>query len=386
MALKLSNNASSLLAANINDSVTTIAITSGDEGKFPVLGVGDWCPLTVFDGSGNRENMKCTARSGVTLTVERGQEGSTAASFLAGARVDVRLTNAAFEAGTTDADRLATGEVASAVLPARLRDLAGLVDDADDITKTGFYQADASTLNTPLALVAMIWHMGIDANTAYQEYQPASTTARYARRMAAATWGAWYLSYMPHAEVVERTPVGGIIDYGGSTAPTGWLLCYGQEVSRTGESALFDVIGTTFGAGNGSTTFNVPDYRGRVGAGQDDMGGTSANRLTNQSGGLNGDTLGATGGSETHTLTLAQIPAHDHGGSTGSGGAHSHTVENTLAGSDVTTAVWESGNSGSRTTTTSTAAAHVHSIPSAGSGQAHNNVQPTIIVNKIIKT
>lgn len=161
-------------------------------------------------------------------------------------------------------------------------------------------------------------------------------------------------------------PTGGLVDYAGSSAPVGWLLCYGQAVSRVTYAALFTAIGTTYGSGDGSTTFNLPDCRGRVGAGKDDMGGVGANRLTNQPGGVNGDILGGAGGLETHTLTVAQLAAHNHPPISGtylaSGGGAAQTP---LAGSGATTF----------STTSDT-----------GGGQAHNNVQPTIIFNKIIKT
>lgn len=157
-------------------------------------------------------------------------------------------------------------------------------------------------------------------------------------------------------------PSGAVMPYAGSTEPSGWLFAFGQNVSRTTYAALFAAIGTTYGAGDGSTTFALPDLRGRVVAGQDDMGGTSANRLTNQTGGLDGDVLGATGGAETHTLTTAQMPAHTHTsfGASGSGSFNA-------SGSP--------GNSGTSSNT-----------GSAGGGGAHNNVQPTIILNYIIKT
>lgn len=98
-----------------------------------------------------------------------------------------------------------------------------------------------------------------------------------------------------------------------STAPTGWLLCFGQAVSRTTYSALFAQLGTTYGAGDGSTTFNVPDLRGRVIAGKDDMGGTAANRVTSAStNGANSTVLGGAFGAQTHTLTTTEMPSHEH--------------------------------------------------------------------------
>jgi microcystin-dependent protein len=160
-------------------------------------------------------------------------------------------------------------------------------------------------------------------------------------------------------------PAGSVIPFAGSSAPTGFLLCDGSAISRSTYSDLFSAISTTYGSGDGSSTFNVPDLRGRVVAGQDDMGGSSANRLTDQTGGLNGDTLGDTGGSETHTLTTAQIPSH------------SHTV---AAQQQVVSDSTNRGGSGQL------GAAATITTSSTGGGGSHNNVQPTIILNYIIRT
>ena len=172
-------------------------------------------------------------------------------------------------------------------------------------------------------------------------------------------------------------PVGAIMPYAGSSAPSGWLLSFGQALNRTTYADLFTAIGTTYGAGDGSTTFNAPDMRGYVVAGQDDMGGTSANRLTGLSGGVDGDVLGGTGGSEVHTLTEAQLAAHTHG-------AGSYTTTIPLSGGGA-----EGGplpSTAATTATTTISAAIAGSSGSAGSNSSHNNVQPTFILNYIIKT
>lgn len=163
-------------------------------------------------------------------------------------------------------------------------------------------------------------------------------------------------------------PVGTVLDYAGASAPTGFVFAYGQALDRVLEAALFAIIGTTYGSGDGSTTFNVPDLRGRNVAGKDDMGGVSADRLTGQTGGVDGDVLGDSGGTETHQLTEAELAAHVHDivGTEG-GGALEGLNTSAIISSSRTTA-------GGKPT------------QSTGGDTAHNNVQPTFILNKIIKT
>lgn len=167
-------------------------------------------------------------------------------------------------------------------------------------------------------------------------------------------------------------PVGSVIPFAGTTEPSGWLFCYGQAISRSTYARLFGVVSTTYGVGDGSTTFNLPDLRGRVVAGQDDMGGVSANRLTNQTGGLDGDTLGAAGGAETHTLTTAQIPSHDH-------------TLRTKGGTAGTTVGAVDGSGFPLATDNITVTTALSVINSSGGGGAHNNVQPTFVLNYVIK-
>lgn len=183
-------------------------------------------------------------------------------------------------------------------------------------------------------------------------------------------------------------PIGSVQDFAGATAPTGWLLCYGQSLLRADYPDLFTAIGTAHGAAD-ATHFSLPDYRGRVGAGKGDMGGSDAGRLTSTYFGAPGTTLGSVGGLESHTLTTAQLAVHSHNVLDPN---HTHTASSgtVFAGTGATgVGTGGSGPGGSATDmsgfTTSSAATGI-TIQNNGSGNAHNNVQPTIVVNKIIFT
>jgi microcystin-dependent protein len=192
---------------------------------------------------------------------------------------------------------------------------------------------------------------------------------------------AWYLHNFfvnPYA-----VPVGGFLDYVGTTAPnSAFVFPYGQAVSRTTYATLFTMVSTTFGVGDGSTTFNLPDLRGRVVAGKDDMGGSSANRLTNADDGLNGDTLGATGGGETQTLVTGNLPAYTPSGSVSSsvsGGVYGGTVGGgaSIGTGGATPTV--QGNSAIVVTSSFTGTAQ------GGTSTAFGIIQPTMILNKILR-
>lgn len=133
-------------------------------------------------------------------------------------------------------------------------------------------------------------------------------------------------------------------------APTGWLLCDGSAVSRATYSALFAAMGTIYGVGDGSTTFNLPDTRGRAVAGA----GTGS--------GLTARSLGQTMGEENHQLTIPELPAHRHSAKSGSSASATAGAAGGVSatGSDPTSSV--------------------------GSDTPHNNMQPSLVLNWIVKT
>jgi microcystin-dependent protein len=169
-------------------------------------------------------------------------------------------------------------------------------------------------------------------------------------------------------------PTGALTQFAGATAPSGFLLCEGQSVSTTTYADLFGVIGYTYG-GSGAS-FLVPNLQNRVpvGKGPD----------------TEFDALGETGGAKTHTLTTDQIPSHTHTGTTAGAGNHTHYVPNIRTTGSGTGAFAESwgGGGGNRDIRTDAPGDHTHTFTTAatGGGLAHNNLQPYIVLNYIIKT
>jgi microcystin-dependent protein len=176
-----------------------------------------------------------------------------------------------------------------------------------------------------------------------------------------------------------------------SAIPAGWYQCFGQAVSRSTYSALFAAIGTTWGVGDGSTTFNVPDLRGRVTVGLDNMGGTPANVVTAGVSGIAGTTLGAHGGNQalqTHTHALSD-PTHTHA-YTDPGHAHVIQTVTNGGGTPIGEVTGVSGASAPNGTThtavtgiTITAAATGITISNTGAGSSQN-MPPAAMVYSII--
>mgnify|MGYP000992274783 CR=1 FL=1 len=181
-------------------------------------------------------------------------------------------------------------------------------------------------------------------------------------------------------------PPGIISAYISNTAPTGYLLCDGTAVSRSTYATLFAIIGTTYGAGDGSTTFNVPNLKGKVAVGKN-------------SSDTEFDTLAETGGAKTHTLTTAEMPTHNHTVSDPSHAhgvydpGHSHRVSYVgTSGSYGWLDSAHASSSGNAYTSGSGTGIGIYgattgiTLANAGSGSAHNNIQPYLVVNYIIKT
>lgn len=167
----------------------------------------------------------------------------------------------------------------------------------------------------------------------------------------------------------------------GAVVPTGWLACDGSVVSRTTYAALFAAIGTVWGAGDGTTTFGLPDLRGKAPIGV----GTGT--------GLTARALGVYLGTETHALTTAQLASHDHGNTTDESATHTHTPAvgtygqtNNFANESTGLGGGAVGPGGRGTPAgSSDSNGHVHGTAVAGSGTAHPNMQPSAALNFVIR-
>lgn len=148
----------------------------------------------------------------------------------------------------------------------------------------------------------------------------------------------------------DTLPIGGIIAFDSDTIPNGWLLCDGRAVSRTKYAELFKAIGTKHGSGDGSTTFNLPNPKGRTLVGKD-----SSDTDFNE--------LGKTGGEKTHTLTVNEMPSHKHG-------FQANNDFHAQSGTDAW--IFKGGRNDGF-------------ILETGGDQPHNNLQPYLVTNFIIK-
>ena len=346
-------------------AVLTNSPTSGDT-SFVVDTVTGWSTTFPFycvvdPGTSKEEKVKVTAISTLTLTVVRAQDDTTASGHNAGAAIYPVFT----------ADEADEANLIASVMTTK-GDVIGT--DGSSInrlgvgTNTHVLQADSTSTN------GFKWGQIVEAGIA----DSAVTSAKIANSTIV-------LGDLAAALQAFLIPVGTINAYGNATPPTGWLLCNGQSTS--GYTTLASVVGAT-----------VPDLRGRTIIG------------TGSGAGLTARTIKDTGGTETHALTIAELAAHSHTinhdhGSQDTGGdsaEHTHDINlpNTPSGSLTTVAA--SAGAGkiatlydyTQSTTSGRSAGHTHAVDilpysgtsgDAGSGNAHNNMQPFYALNYIIK-
>ena len=343
--------------------IVTYEVAAGIGGQWVVRnGVGDGYAIRLQSASGGTyvsvsagDNLEASCDGSASGMVRN----TTAVANAAGSTTQVQFNSSGAMAGS-----------ANLTFDGTTLTVAGLTNSGN--TVLGDAGGDTLTINSNAMAIPNTLNVG--SNTLY--LSPSGTqvgigTTTVGSNMltvagtVASTAGGFVFPDSTTQTTAVTAPAASMMVFAGASAPSGWLLCFGQAISRTTYATLFSAVSTTYGIGDGSTTFNLPDMRGRVAAGADNMGGSAAGRLTSTTMSPDGNTLSATGGTQTHTLITAEMPAHTHsvpaqivsGSDIGGGGAY-------LAAGLL--------NNGTSTST--------------GGGGAHLNVQPTLVLNYIIKT
>lgn len=345
------------LASGINSTDTTITLTDASTYGTPSVGA----PMVIVIGAETvaEEQLLISSRSGNVLTV-----AASGRNWQAGG-------------GTTGVSH-AVGEVVRHVLDADSIDDANRhvnVDTDDDHSQ--YLKTDGTRALTGVTAIAAVAGASAPGDTAAKGSGPtlALSDHRHSREAAVT------------ADTV--IPAGMITPYAGTAAPTGWLLCDGSAVSRATYPALFTTVGVTYGAGNGTTTFNVPDLRQKFPLGKAASG--------------TGSTLAGTGGSKDQTVTshAHTVNSHSHGGvSGGQSVTHTHGVGGsgwfmTTDNSRLVTLTAGGGDAGQILITSQTLGAsvgHTHSVAaeapgtdSQGVSGTDANLPPWLAVNYLIK-
>lgn len=360
------------LVGSVDDTSVAFVVDS-------VNGLPTSTPFTVVVdvGTASEEIVTVTAVAGTTLTVTRAQDGSTAVAHLAGAEVRHMATARDYREPQQHIN--ATSNVHGVTSPVVGR------DDVQTLTNKLISGADNTLSAIPAAAVPSLVTLSDDFDA-----HVADTSAHGVTGDVVGTTDTQVLSNKTLVSPVVTSPpvnvlnpVGSVVMWTTEVAPTGYLICDGTPVSRVTYADLYAVIGTTYGAGNGVNTFNLPNLKGRVPVGKD----AAQTEF---------DTMGETSGAKTVTLTEAQIPSHTHTqqAHTHVSPAHAHDqyVASTVAAGtgvrhdyngDGISAPFPQGITTGATAVTINAATAVNNA--TGGGGAHNNLQPYLVLNFIIK-
>lgn len=288
MAQLFANAARSTLTASITSSSTQLQINPADQALFPVATGADWFKVALEDSSGNLEYMRVQRAVGQSLLTitERATEDASkfpARAFVSGSLVELRMTAADLASSiahpsvgvgahaATAISVTPAGGISAATVQAALQELDSEKADASDVATA--LAGKASTGANTFTGAQVLPGNAVDDLEAVPKQQ-----------MDVAVAGA--------------APAGAVQAFAMSTAPTGWLKANGDAVSRTTYAALFAVIGTTYGVGDGSTTFNLPDLRGEFVRGLDDGRGVDTGR-----------TIGTAQGDELKSHAHEYLPA-----------------------------------------------------------------------------
>lgn len=364
----LKNHAGSSLLVAIGAADVQLQVLATDAAKFPALEfAGDVFPARIRDGAGNSEYVLATARDGSTITVLRGQEGTVARDFPAGASFELVVTGRAWDMLAENRWVRPKDGAGNVLLPTRI-DAASFSLPGDhtasavpnravrlhqSASESGYVASAAfaggittvavanAVVDAGLALVE--FGLEVEAAPKYGDAANADTlggstraqvvaeaqagTVANSTRLAGLTLaeviaealegtcansgmlGGKTLAEVLDEAAVRGVPVGGVVSFAVEAPPSGFLECNGAAISRATYAALFAAIGTAHGYGDNATTFNLPDYRGRFLRGWDHAAARDpdrASRTAMSTGGLAGDRVGS--------VQADEYKSHTHSG------------------------------------------------------------------------
>ncbi len=311
-----------------------------------------------------KSNVTVSGNVNIAGNTSIGGTATVGGAFVAGGAAQLQSTVTAVGAATFKSDVSVSGNtriggtvtIAGAVSLASTLSVAGATNFASTVTVVG-----AGTFKSAVSVSGNVNIAGNTSIGGTVTISGANLAAPNAKVCASAYYG-------DGSNLTGAMPTGAILPYGSSVAPSGYVLCNGTAYNRTGTYAdLFGVIGVKYGVGDGSSTFNVPDTRGRFLAGWDAGTGVLTSVTVSM---ITGATIGNTGGTQAVALAVAQIPSHQHlawiSGSGDDEGVQANSSQLGLESNFAANSTVSTGSTG-------------------GSG-SHSNIPPSLIINYIIKT